>query len=154
MVDSNNSQSNENDTNHNTITEQYFNKGKAYWLGENVEQDYDQAIKFFKKAADEGHVDALYKLGEMYAKGHGVPQDCQKAFEWVQKAADEGHVDALYELGAMYEYGKDYKKALEYFKKAADQGHMIAQVKLSDLEESIHGAPGIIKKFLNYFKRV
>lgn len=101
---------------------------KAYKTG-----DYEQAVDFWQKAAENGHVEATYNLGCMYASGRGVKQDYKKASEFCQKAAENGYVKALFNLGVMYENGigvkQDYKKAEILYKKAADQG--LAQAKLN-----------------------
>jgi TPR repeat protein len=35
--------------------------------------DYAEALKWWRKAADQGHVGAQLDLGTMYREGHGVP---------------------------------------------------------------------------------
>ena len=53
-------------------------------------QDYTQAAKWYRKAADQGNADAQPNLGLMYEKGQGVPQDYAQAVSWYRKAADQG----------------------------------------------------------------
>ena len=45
-------------------------------------QDYAEAAKWFRKAAEQGDAKAQYNLGIMYAKGQGVPQDYVLAYMW------------------------------------------------------------------------
>ncbi|MBO5722874.1 MAG: sel1 repeat family protein, partial [Lentisphaeria bacterium] len=53
-----------------------------YYTGRyGVQQDIPQAIELYRKAADAGVPEALYKLGECYYSGIGVTQDCGQAFE-------------------------------------------------------------------------
>jgi uncharacterized protein len=59
-----------------------------------VPQDYGEAVKWFRKAADQGNPFAQIKLAEMYSDGRGVPQDYGEAVKWFRKAADQGNADA------------------------------------------------------------
>jgi hypothetical protein len=46
-----------------------------YYKGQGVEQNYAEAVRYFKKAADQGSVDAQVELGSMYHDGQGVEKD-------------------------------------------------------------------------------
>jgi serine/threonine protein kinase len=56
-----------------------------------VAQDWQHAISWYRKAADQGQADAQNSLGVCYENGTGVGQDAQKAVEWYQKASEQGH---------------------------------------------------------------
>lgn len=57
-----------------------FELGFSYNYGEGVDQDYEEAVKWYKKAIDiSGHGSALYHLGECYHYGHGVPKNEEEA---------------------------------------------------------------------------
>ena len=58
--------------------------------GQGVPQDYAEAVKWYRKAADQGYAAAQTNLGLMYAHGQGVPQDYVEAVKWYRKAADQG----------------------------------------------------------------
>ena len=47
--------------------------------GQGVPQDYAEALKWFRKAADQGEATAQYDLGVLYAEGQGVSQDYVQA---------------------------------------------------------------------------
>ena len=64
--------------------------------------DYPTAVREYQKAAELGHVEAMYNLAVAYFQGDGVQQNYQKAQAWYQKAADMGHASAKYNLGSMY----------------------------------------------------
>src|SRR4029077_12512676 len=55
--------------------------------GQGVPQDYAEAAKWYRKAADQGFAEAQSNLGAMYAKGQGVPQDYVEAYKWFDLAA-------------------------------------------------------------------
>ena len=40
-----------------------------------------------RKAAEQGNVEAQYRLGTLLYKGEGIPQDYAAAFTWMKKAA-------------------------------------------------------------------
>lgn len=68
-----------------------FNLGAMYKNGEGVEQNYQEALKWYKKAAEQGYADAQIILGSMHYVGQGVEQDKVMAFEWWSKAARQGN---------------------------------------------------------------
>jgi TPR repeat protein len=110
-----------------------FNLALLYFNGRGTPQDTRYAIYWYKKAAVQGHVNALYFLSKLYRTGHGeeVPQDPKKAVYWLTKAAEQGLVNAQYSLGHNYQYGdgapQDYKQAFFWYTKAAEQGHYFAK---------------------------
>jgi TPR repeat protein len=107
-------------------------KGDAdsqFRLGE-ISSSY-AASDWFQKAANQGHMEAQYKLAEKYYYGNGIAQDYAEAGNWYRKAAEQGHADAQYSLGLIYEYAKgvapDLVEAVKWLRKAAEQGHSAAQ---------------------------
>ena len=58
--------------------------------GEGVEEDPEQAVFWFRKAASQGDVDAQYLLGMCYEEGLGVQADRGEAYEWYARAAAQG----------------------------------------------------------------
>lgn len=90
----------------------------CYMEGDGCEQDINQAISYYNKAANNESVEALLELGDIY----GEKNDYSKAFEYYEKAAMRGNGKGLIMLGAMYYGGKgvekDWDKSFYYFKKA------------------------------------
>ena len=66
-----------------------------YANGQGVPQDYAEAVKWYRKAAEQGDAVAQYNLGVMYKKGDGVPQDYVQAHVWFNLAAAKGDKDAV-----------------------------------------------------------
>ena len=58
-----------------------------------------EAVRWYRKAADQGIAQAQYILGTMFYHGRGVAQSDEEAARWYHKAADQGHVQAQHELG-------------------------------------------------------
>ncbi|UXZ04738.1 tetratricopeptide repeat protein [Moraxella nasicaprae] len=89
-------------------------------------EDFENAAKFYAKAAEQGHAKSQYNLATMYSDGQGVARDEKKAAEWYTKAAEQGHPEAQFNLAVMYRKGygvaKDKAIAKEWFGKACDNG--------------------------------
>ena len=66
------------------------NRGGMYEFGRGVPQDYGEAVRWYRLAADQGHASAQRNLGGMYADGRGVPQDDVAAHMWANLAAAQG----------------------------------------------------------------
>ncbi len=98
---------------------------------EGVRQDKSEAVKWYRKAAEQGHATAQYNLGCMYNLGEGVREDDSEAVKWYRKAAEQGNSWAQYILGNMYYDGegveKDKSEAVKWYRKAAEQGNAVAQ---------------------------
>jgi TPR repeat protein len=59
-----------------------------------VALDYNEAVSWYRKAADQGFGAAQAGLCVMYANGRGVPQDLTLAHMWCDLAAAAGFNDA------------------------------------------------------------
>ena len=103
-----------------------FRNRPLYAKGTGVPQSHVEAVRWYRKAAEQGHVDAQNNLGAMYAEGTGVPQDDAEAVKWLRKAAEQGHANAQFNLGAMYAKGRgilqDNVQAYAWLNIAAAQG--------------------------------
>ncbi len=78
-----------------------------------------EAVKWYRKAAENGHSQAQYVMGKSYHSGEGVPKDQVEAFKWWRKAAEQGHATSRFNLGVMYFLGrgtaKDFSEAARWF---------------------------------------
>ena len=68
-------------------------RGQAY--------DYPSAVKWYRKAAEQGLDIAQLMLGKCYSSGQGVELNYEEATKWYQKAAEQGNTDALTNLKAI-----------------------------------------------------
>lgn len=113
--------------------------GAAYEFGEDkevigvlgIEKDFEEAVKWYRKAAEQGFDIAQDSLGNCYYLGHGVDEDYVKAVKWYRKAAEQGLCTAQDSLGDCYYYGRgvdeDDAEAVKWYRKAAEQGLDTAQ---------------------------
>ncbi len=64
-----------------------------------------EAVKWWRKAAEQGDERAQYNLGRCYDKGEGVAQDKTEAIKWYRKAAEQGHEKAKAALKKLEQRG-------------------------------------------------
>ncbi len=98
---------------------------------EGISREYDRALYWFKKIAEQGDVKAQFYLGVMYAAGRDIDVDFKKSAYWFEKAAGQGNELAQLNIGMYYLEGqgvdKDIKKGVSWLEKAAEQGNLKAQ---------------------------
>ena len=88
------------------------NVGAMYANGRGVLKDDVEAVKWFRKAAEQGVVESQLTMGFMYANGKGVFKDSVEAVRWYRMAAVQGHVEAQFNLGLRYAFGRGALKTL------------------------------------------
>lgn len=93
-----------------------------YANGEGVQQNYNEALKWYKKAADQGNIDAQYYIGMMSER----MQNYSDAVIWYRKAAEQGHTFAQSNLAVLYFNGQgvkqDFSEAEKLWRMAAAKG--------------------------------
>jgi TPR repeat protein len=65
--------------------------GKAYLEGSGVQQNDRDALNWFLKAAEQGHVDAQSQAGRMSFMGEGTSRNNEEAYFWYSLAAKGGN---------------------------------------------------------------
>ncbi|RIA82657.1 hypothetical protein C1645_835015, partial [Glomus cerebriforme] len=73
--------------------------GYRYQHGIGTEKNETKAFKFYKQAAEKGHIDSMNDLGYCYQHGIGTEKNEIKAFELYKEAADKGNITSIYNLG-------------------------------------------------------
>jgi TPR repeat protein/uncharacterized protein (UPF0335 family) len=102
-----------------------------------LDNNYDQAIDLFKRAAQQGHPLAMYNLALHYRYGNGVQRDFGQAAEWFAKAAESGLVSAMVEHALALKTGRGQpfsrpnpRRAVDWLQRAADAGSVRAKYEL------------------------
>jgi len=72
--------------------------GKDFFMGRGVSQNYANAVKWWRKAADQELAKAQNNLAVMYAVGRGVALDNAEAIKWWRKSASQGYAPARINL--------------------------------------------------------
>jgi TPR repeat protein len=63
--------------------------------------NHEQAVKFFRIAAEEGDSRAQHCLGVMLIKGQGVKRNYKESFKWLNLAAKQGFSQAKLDLAIL-----------------------------------------------------
>ena len=133
------------------------NLASMYAEGVGVAKDEQQAVFWWRKAAKEGDIKAIYNLALMYSDGKGVARDDRQAAYWFRKAAYYGYEFAQYNLGVMYALGtgvpQDGKLSAFWYRKAANQGNAIAQYNLAVMHAEGAGVPRSDKQAVFWYCR-
>lgn len=78
---------------------QYLKNGLRFYNGnKGFPQDFTEAVKCFRKAAEYGLPDAQYSLAVCYANGQGVERNYGNALSWMRCAAEQGDKMAIEQL--------------------------------------------------------
>ena len=103
-----------------------------------------KAIRWYLKAAKQGHVTAQVALATLY-RWSRASNGGKEAAKWYRKAAEQGDASAQYHLGRMYAKGEgvteNYKKSVVWLSRAANQGNAEAQFGLGYMYETGWGVP-------------
>lgn len=107
------------------------NLGNCFYYGAGVEQDYQKAVKWYRKAAEQGNAEAQNNLGECYYAGEGVEKDYLKAIAWFQNGAEQENTEAQDNLRKFYYRGEQIEQgnwdSVKNHQKAIAQGGSPAQ---------------------------
>ena len=84
--------------------------GYAYYIGFLVEQNYIEAFKLIKEAADNNYDEAQYILSDLYISGKGTTKNYAKAVNYLRAAAYQGNLEAIMKLADILAEGTIYTK--------------------------------------------
>lgn len=131
---------------------------QAYEKGEGAKESKLEASKWYGKAADQGNVDAQYRLATLFHEGAtGLKKNPERAFKLYEAAAKKGHVEAQNWLGYVYQHGlgvkQDEKAAVEWYQKAADSKLAIAENNLGLMYLGGKGVEQDYRKAFELFER-
>lgn len=126
-------------------------------LNEEYHNNRKEAFKYYKMAADNGHILAQYKVGMMYGgsdyryDNFTSPKNKFQEYEYIKKAAEQGHFLAQRRLGEIY-YGADTQimdsrinnlfgerkipDAIEWWNKAVENGDPVSRDYLKEYNET------------------
>lgn len=88
----------------------------------------ENALSFYRNAAQEGHPPSQIKLAQHYLDNGQT----LKAMEWLHKAAHAGNTDAMYMLGVALQESNP-ERSLHWYKQSASRGNPFAKHNLARL---------------------
>ena len=128
-----------------------YRVGRMYRYGISTEQDYWQALDWYRRAAYYGSAAVLPEFEELYENASGN-EDYAEELSICEEKALAGDNKAMYKLSWMYYFGlgkkADHAEAFKWYKKAAEAGNEKAENCLADMQER-----NIDKEFGELFAR-
>lgn len=118
-----------------------YNLGLMYANGVGVEQNYQEALRWYHKSAEKGFSSAQYILAGKYATGQGVDRDIRQALVWYLKASEKGNSRAMFKLGQMFSVPQE-ELANQCFEQAAEKGVLEAQMVVGARSEASASGDG------------
>lgn len=114
------------------LAEAQYNLGFFYAVGgHGVTKDEAEAVRWWRKAAEQGHADSRNLLAQSYLDGDGVDKDEAEAVRQWRIAAGQGDLRALNSLANAYYSGQGVKEdkaeAVRLYRAAAERGGGHAQ---------------------------
>jgi localization factor PodJL len=111
--------------------------GVRYAEGKGVAVNFEEAAKWYDRAAQAGVVPAVFRLGTLHEKGLSIKKDLDAARRYYLQAAERGNAKAMHNLAVLDAdggtKGADYKSAAQWFRKAAERGVADSQFNLGIL---------------------
>lgn len=94
-----------------------------------LEQNYDSAAKYYRKAAELGYHWGEFNIGRCYYEGNGVEQNYKEAVKWFKLAAEQKNDNSYGYLGNCYQHGygveQNYDEAIKWYKLVANEDNPI-----------------------------
>jgi TPR repeat protein len=124
-----------------------YELGKAYYFGNGVTQDYDNALLWIRKSADQNNAYALGRLGIFCIGGRLVDQNFSEAVKYLKLAINN--------LDATSEYDQDQAKKMNAFLRlAAKRGILDTPLSLRSKDSTVILDPGTYIIYLEDEKRL
>jgi TPR repeat protein/uncharacterized protein len=141
---------------------------RLYVLGQGVNKNDDDALRFARLAAQQGNAAGQNVLGILAKRGimgvtkagAGVLRDREEAIKYFRLSAEQGFAPAQYNLGAMYaEYRSDLgivpnlNESFRLYRLAADQGFSPAQLAIGIMYFEGYRGPIDQNGAVNYIRK-
>jgi len=102
------------------------------------QMNHSEAVRWFIKAADQGHIEAVSNLARQLWAGEGIKMDKTEGIKLWKRAADSGVAHAATMVGRCYANGdgveKDAVEAIRWFEKAKSLGDSTADEKIKNVK--------------------
>jgi TPR repeat protein len=133
-----------------------FLLGNFFFIaGEQDAEKYPEAIRYFRKGADQGDHRAMQCLAWALSNGRVVEKNEEEALSLNVNAADLGNQTAAYNAAGAFRYGHgtptDCNKAISYYEIAANFGMMEAMHNLGTIYFNAEGITKDIEKANHWY---
>lgn len=100
--------------------------GDCYANGQGVFMDTEEAVKWYRAAADQELPEAQHRMFVSCRDGVGIERNQENAAKWCRKSAEAGFEEAMFDMGMLYVNGtgveQNAKSAFKWFRKGAERG--------------------------------
>ena len=131
--------------------------GYCYLYGLGTSVNYEEAVYWFRKAAEQNNKSAINNLGYCYEFGKGVAQSYATAAKYYLKAAELGNTQAQSNIGYLYESGqgvaKNLQEAVKWYRKSAEQGSARGQCNLGYMYEAGKGVEKDLFEAVKWYRK-
>ncbi|PQM54942.1 MAG: sel1 repeat family protein, partial [Rhodobacteraceae bacterium] len=83
-----------------------YNIAYMHFNGLGLEQNVNEAFKFYEQAAEKGFPMAFHQIGFYFDNGIDRDVNVQEAVKWYEKAAEKGVLISHHNLGFIYDTGR------------------------------------------------
>ena len=127
--------------------------GKCFENAFGVPFDYEAAMSWFKKSAEQGFAAAQCEYGcRNWAKIGITPEELDEIVHWLKLSADQEYPPAQWTLGLCYMIGHGVKKdiilGMELKEKSAENGYSYASKSLAEEAERKGDFEGALKWYI------
>jgi TPR repeat protein len=110
--------------------------------GQYVEQNYAEAVRFYRLAAEQGDAEGQANLGYMFFQGTGTAKDYAEAVRLLRLAEAQGHTSAQCSLGIWLKsicpnLARDPAEGVSWMRIAATNGNARAQLVMGYTSEPV-----------------
>lgn len=132
-----------------------FQMGVRYGYGTIVKKDSVASLKWYERAAQQGHDNAQNNLGWAYLSGTGTEKNLDLARLWLEKSAAQGNAYAQSNLAALYSEGiRDYDmhnpKVVDLLTQSVQGGRAYGAIALAEFYRTDPAQKDIEKAFEFY----
>jgi hypothetical protein len=93
-------------------------------MGQGVDKDLEEAVRYYRMAASQSHPSALYNFGRCLEYGKGIGHDFDRAAKYYRLGAELGNSAAQNSFGMFLERGigvqQNLALAAQYYRRASD----------------------------------
>jgi uncharacterized protein len=121
------------------------------------ESNSRRLLDLLQRAADDGSLDALWRLGAMHTSEQKIPKDYEKAVEYFHAAAKEDYAMAEASLGVLIFEGlgveKNVERALGWLESGARHGDSEAMFYLGERYETGDSVPKSLTRATEWYRK-
>jgi len=117
------------------------------------EKKYDEAVKWYERAAAQGFGPAELNLAHMYETGIGVTQDTAQARRRYRKMAELGDPDGRFRTARLAAQAGDFPEALKYYERGVRDDEWRATLDLGEMYEHGRGVKQDLKHAISLYEK-